>query len=223
MLRLKTYDFYEQYWNVRAEVSVQHARRIAQCQLKLKRALENIPIGAPVLDAGCGQGLFSLFMLQLGYKVFGIDISYKALRNAKTVISNGYFGRASLEDALPFRGEYFAAVWCSEVMEHVFYVYGVLAELNRVLIRNGMLVLTTPYHGLLKNLAITLTGFEKHYNPNISHIRFFTRRSLASCLNNAGFEIVKWNGVGRWRPFWMSHFVVARKVSMPLPSPDIIG
>lgn len=223
MARLRTQDFYERYWNVRGELSRHHARRIDQCKLKLKRALVDIPIGLPVLDAGCGQGVFSLFMLDLGYKVFGIDISYKAVRDAARTISDGYFGLASLEDGLPFKEGYFAAVWCSEVMEHIFDVYGVLAELNRVLARHGMLVLTTPYHGFLKNLAIALTGFEKHYNPNISHIRFFTRKSLADCLGGAGFEIVKCNGVGRWKPFWMSHFVVSRKISMPLPSPEITG
>ena len=220
---MSTYNFYEQYWDVIGDPPKQHSRRINQSKLKLKRALEDIPIGLPVLDAGCGKGHFSLFLMELGYKVFGIDISNRALQEARKIMPNGCWGLASLEDGLPFKEKYFAAIWCSEVLEHIFDVYSFLAELNRVLAESGKLVLTTPFHGFFKNLVIAMTGFAKHYNPSLSHIRFFTQKSLANSLAAGGFEISKMDGVGRWNPFWMSHFVVARKISMPLRAPRIIG
>ena len=130
---------------------------------------------------------------------------------------------ASLEEGLPFASEAFAAIWCTEVLEHLFDVHTALTELNRVLMPGGLLVLTVPYHGLIKNLLIALGGFERHFNPYLSHLRFFTRKSLGACLAQGGFLALSWGGVGRYWPLWMSHFVVARKTANPSPAPEIVG
>ncbi len=114
-------------------------------------------------------------------------------------------------------------MWCTEVLEHVLDVHAGLAELNRVVVQGGLLVLTVPYHGLAKNLLIALVAFERHYNPYISHIRFYTRKSLCDCLERAGFTAISWGGVGRCWPLWMSHFVIARKTGVPGHTPQIIG
>ncbi len=190
---------------------------------KLQKALTELSPGSLVLDAGCGNGEFSLFLVELGYEVTGVDISSAAIAKARMAIPESRFEVASLETGLPFTEGEFAAVWCTEVLEHLFDVHTALTELNRVLMPSGLFVLTTPYHGLIKNLAIALAGFEQHYNPYLSHIRFFTRKSLGVCLTRAGFTAVSWGGVGRRGPLRMSHFVVAHKTSLPEPAPEIIG
>jgi 2-polyprenyl-6-hydroxyphenyl methylase/3-demethylubiquinone-9 3-methyltransferase len=102
-------------------------------------------------------------------------------------------------------------------------VHGCLAEINRVLKMGGLLILTVPYHGLIKNLGIALLYFERHYNPYISHVRFYTKKSLKACLLRGGFKVVRWEGLGRYWPIWMSVFVIAEKTSLPEPRPEIIG
>ena len=84
-------------------------------------------------------------------------------------------------------------------------------------------MLTTPYHGLFKNLLIALFAFDGHYNPALSHIRFFSRRSLDASFRRAGFVPIGWRGLGRTWPIWKSVFVVARKVAPAGPPPEIIG
>jgi 2-polyprenyl-6-hydroxyphenyl methylase/3-demethylubiquinone-9 3-methyltransferase len=79
-------------------------------------------------------------------------------------------------------------------LEHLFDVGAALTEINRVLRPGGKFVLTTPYHGLVKNLIVRVLAFERHYDPCGSHIRFFTRRSLKLCLEKAGFTVERLGG-----------------------------
>ena len=215
--------FYERYWQRPGGAIPEQGFALGERKALLKAALANLPQGAPVLDAGCGSGEFTAFLADLGFTVTGVDISATAIAQAQQRCRGVRFEVASLKTGLPFADEEFAAVWCSEVLEHLFDVHGALAELNRVLQPGGRLVLTTPYHGLIKNLAIALLGFEKHYNPYLSHIRFFTRRSLGHVLERAGFAVERWGGIGRRWPLWMAHFVIARKVAPPGPPPLIEG
>jgi SAM-dependent methyltransferase len=159
----------------------------------------------------------------MGFAVTGIDISQTAVAYAQAQCPGAQFQVAMLEEKLPFADEAFAAIWCTEVVEHLFDVHAALAELNRVLRPGGKLILTTPHHGLLKNLVIATIGFDKHYNPYLSHIRFFTRRSLSVCLEHAGFAVDQWRGIGRRWPVWKSQFVVSRKLGLPGPAPEIVG
>lgn len=215
--------FYERYWQRLAGASPDVGLETEPRKALLKAALSNLSPRTPVLDAGCGTGIFTAFLNDLGFTATGVDISVTAVTQAKEKCASARFQVAALETGLPFEDETFAAVWCSEVLEHLFNVPAALAELNRVLQPEGSLLLTTPYHGLLKNLIVALTTFDRHYNPYLSHIRFFTRRSLGVCLQRAGFAIDQWRGIGRHWPVWKSHFVVARKVGPPGSAPEIAG
>src|SRR5262249_52365488 len=107
-----------------------------------------------VLDAGCGSGEFLPFFLNAGFEVCGVDLSLAATqrprnRSPKAIVSVG-----SLEGGLSLRSDHFDVVWSTEVLEHLFDIEQALNEIYRVLKPGGLFVLTTPYHGLLKNLAI---------------------------------------------------------------------
>jgi hypothetical protein len=93
----------------------------------------------------------------------------------------------------------------------VFDVRRYLAEISRVLRTGGQLLLTMPYHGLIKNLAVAAFNFERHFHVYGGHIRFFTTRSLKSALDDAGFELETTAGIGRMWPLSKSLFAAARK------------
>lgn len=186
--------FYERYWQRTGGSPGDYGFDVAKRKTKLKMVLSQIPAGASLLDAGCGVGEFSTFLSSLGYQVTGVDISTTAIQRAQGSCPQGYFVVASLQMGVPFRDDTFAAVWCSEVLEHIFDVHTALVELNRVLRTSGLLIMTVPYHGLIKNLVIAFLSFESHYNPYLSHIRFFSRRSLSTCLRQAGFALEELGG-----------------------------
>ncbi len=147
------------------------------------------PSNSLALDVGCGAGFFSKELASRGFLIEGIDLSPVALSHAQEAVPTGHFSAHNLAMPLPFPNAYFDVVWCSEVLEHLFSPAFALAEFSRVLKPNGRLLVTVPYHGLLKNLAIAAFAFDRHYDPEYPHIRFFTQRTLGRLTSTAGFAI----------------------------------
>jgi len=229
-LRTSRHQFYERYWSKQGKAIPEGDPTTELRKSLLAQALKEFlrPTGAfqrpaRALDAGCGEGEFVGFMQDLGLDAAGIDVSHAAIQEAGRRHPGAALHVGSLEERLPFADGAFDAVWSTEVVEHIFDVHACFSQLNRVLRAGGLFALTTPFHGLIKNLAIAVVGFEKHFDPYVSHIRFFTRKSLTACLKHAGFEPLLWRGIGRTWPLYMSFFVVSRKVSEPGPPPEIRG
>ena len=74
------------------------------------------------------------------------------------------------------------------------------------------LLLITPYHGLIKNLLITIFAFNKHFNPTGPHIRFFTKKTLLDLLSKNKLKTVKIGYYGRIYPIPHSIYVLAQKI-----------
>ena len=167
-----------------------------------------------VLDAGCGSGYFLKRLQRVGYEVTGIDISEEALKLARVRVGSDVplYRHCLDEPPWPVADEAFDAVWSSEVIEHIYGVYEYAAEVNRVLRDGGHLILTTPYHGRLKNVVVALFYFDRHFN-NVEggHIRFFTRAALRTVLGRFGFSEVAFSTIGRVPLLAKSMFVVYEK------------
>jgi SAM-dependent methyltransferase len=218
-------EFYEADWASKDGAPPEIDPTLAQRQNRIARALVPIlngrsPREVRVLDASCGGGFFVSFFNQLGVEVVGADISANAIVRARRINPSTRFVAASAEEALPFAGGSLDVVWFGETLAHVFDGHNSLSEFNRVLKPGGHLILTTPYHGRLKNLAIVLFAFNQHFHPDNYRIRFYDRRSLAGSLEGAGFTPRQWSGIGRGWPLWKSFFVVAAKTDVPGPTPS---
>ena len=224
---MRVKEFYEGYWGngfAPPQGDPTSAERMVRLEAVLRPYRRPAADGSRhVLDAGCGDGAFLEFLRRRGFRVSGLEVAEAAAARARRRCSDADVRVGSLEDAVPFADAVFDAVWCTEVLEHLFDVHRALGELNRVLKPDGLLMLTTPYHGMAKNVLIALLAFERHFNPDLSHVRFFTRRSLDRCLRRGGFAPIGWYGVGRAWPLWKSVFVVGRKVGAPGPAPEVLG
>ncbi len=212
---VKNKGFYEEYWQREGGAVPESDPTTGERKALLAQALRPLSKGARILDAGCGSGEFVEFIKELGFDVSGVDISQTAVEKARARCPGTNLLVASLEEPLSLNDAEFNAVWSTEVLEHIFDVHSTLSEINRVLKDRGLFVLTVPYHGIIKNIVVTLFGFERHFNPELSHIRFFTNNSLSKCLVQAGFKPVQWKGFGRRFPLYKGIFVVAKKVGMP--------
>lgn len=207
-------QYYENYWE---DPDSYRDPTTPQRQALLTRCLSAVPKGGLILDVGCGRGEFCDFFARQGFRAEGTDISQAAVKYAQEHYPGSTFHACPVEDLLPARAGAFDAAFSSEVIEHLFDVGAYLLAINHLLKPGGTLVLTTPYHGLVKNIVIDMLNYSSHYDPMGQHIRFFDRKGLDRCLRSFGFEPVHWWGYGRPWPMWKSFFVVSRKVAQASP------
>ncbi len=209
-------DFYERYWSAENPAPLTDPTT-PERKARLKTAISSLSPGASVLDLGCGRGIFASYLASLGCAARGVDISHTAVAAAAKEFPQIPFEPLRPDLSIPAEAASFEAVWSSEVIEHIFDVHAHLAEINRVLKPGGLYILTTPYHGRLKDVLVSLLKFDAHFDPQGAHIRFFDRCGLTRCLVAAGFEPVSFSGIGRLWKLYRTWFVVAKKVSQPGP------
>jgi ubiquinone/menaquinone biosynthesis C-methylase UbiE len=85
-------------------------------------AMRDIPEGARILDLPCGTGRITEFLLDLGYKVMGADISEAMMAHARSKLA-GYPNLQGLQQAdaekLPYSDGEFDAVTSIRFSNHV--------------------------------------------------------------------------------------------------------
>lgn len=204
-------DYYERFWDRTGDVSDTDCTTAERKQRLLFALQRYVKPGDKVLDLGCGAGKFTAWVKAAGYDCVGMDLSEAALEMARRQAPEGSFAPLNADGTIPAPEAAFAAVWATEVIEHVLDVPAFLAEIRRVLRPGGILILTTPYHGRLKNLAVMLLKFDAHFDPEGAHIRFFDRKGLQRCLTKAGLIPLSWSGIGRFWKLYRTWFVVAKK------------
>ncbi|MGC9065963.1 MAG: class I SAM-dependent methyltransferase [Candidatus Ratteibacteria bacterium] len=94
-----------------------------------------------ILDAGCGTGLLGMHLLQAGFDVYGIDISYEMLKIAEKRLP-GRTACACLKD-IPFPAESFDGVICIATSHHLTHIEfkHAMKEMVRVLKVGGRLLI----------------------------------------------------------------------------------
>ncbi len=81
-------------------------------------------------------------------------------------------------------------------------------------LNGGVAIISTPYHGYWKNLALAVTGkMDYHFTPlwTHGHIKFWSRDTLGRLLREAGFENISFRRVGRIHPLAKSMIAIAEK------------
>jgi 2-polyprenyl-6-hydroxyphenyl methylase/3-demethylubiquinone-9 3-methyltransferase len=179
--------------------------------------IKGTPPGATVLDLGCGNGSFISNFRSAGWKLHGTDFSPTGIEVARSSFPEINF---FLSDATSTAGDLARnigsadVVVSTEVIEHVYSPRGFLRNAHSLLKPGGMLVISTPYHGYLKNLALAATNsMDKHFTAlrDHGHIKFWSRKTLTSILNETGFTDIHFYGAGRLPYLWKSMVLQATK------------
>lgn len=168
-----------------------------------------------ILDAGCGNGYNVGKLVSFGFVVTGIDISEDGILLARKVYPEGKFEIRSVYDDLSYLETNFDIVISSDVIEHLYFPNKFMQNMNSVLKPGGFLILSTPYHGWLKNTLISITGqWDKHHTANWEggHIKFFSEDSLTELLSVNGFGNIKFMNAGRVPYLWKSMICKAQKI-----------
>ena len=78
-----------------------------------------------------------------------------------------------------------------------------LEEEYKILENDGKLLISTPYHGYIKNLLISLLGkTDFHFNPlwRHGHIKFFSIKTLSELLKKCNLKVINKKFSGRFYP-----------------------
>jgi len=168
-----------------------------------------------VVDIGCGNGALCRELASRGYEVVGCEPSADGVRVAQSAAPELMFHQLGVDDEPSAVGnESFDVAIATEVIEHLVWPRNLPRFAKQVLRPGGHLIISTPYHGYMKNLVLALTNkWDAHLNPfwDGGHIKFWSRKTLSQLLNEAGFRVVRFIGAGRLPFLWKSMIIVAQK------------
>jgi len=123
--------------------------------------------GKTVLDIGCNTGVFTFEIAHLGARIFGIDISVKAIRRAREYSiqlgSDVPFLVADM-DFLPFQDCRFDIVIVTATLDHIKDPTIAIEEIRRVLKPGGEVFVDVTYKYSLVNLKIIRRIFSSQKN-----------------------------------------------------------
>lgn len=191
-------------------------RALAQRFVDLARGLKGVE---NVCDLGCGNGYLASKLGALGLNVTGIDASGTGLGIAKRHYATDKvsFVQAKIgTDLTPLlpAGVRFDVVVSSDVIEHLYRPAALIEVAATLLKPGGHLIVGTPYHGYLKNLAISaFDKWDSHHGVHWDggHIKFFSERTLRDLIVRHGFGEATFHCYGRWPWLWKHMICVARK------------
>jgi 2-polyprenyl-3-methyl-5-hydroxy-6-metoxy-1,4-benzoquinol methylase len=181
------------------------------------RHLKSEPTICRVLDAGCGDGNFTASMAQAGFEMCGIDLSSPGIAKAKESYPQCRFFEGSVsEDLASACGvAAFDAIVAIEVIEHLYSPRKFVSACKSSLRPGGLLIVTTPYWGYLKNVMLAVTNRMDRALTSLlegGHIKHWSFRTLQKLLTQQGFEFVAFHGAGRRIPYlWNGMIMVVRK------------
>jgi len=166
-----------------------------------------------ILDLGCGNGSLTRKYIQAGYDVTGCDADEEGVRQAGRLGGN-YLCYSIYDEPKKFPESDYDFVVSAEVVEHLFKPTSLPYFAHEVLKDDGYFLITTPYHGYIKNLVLSIFNkWDGHLDPfwDGGHIKFWSKKSLTKLLENAGFKIISFHGVGRFPFLWKSMMILAQK------------
>jgi len=175
---------------------------------KIASLLHNIN-GKTALNVGCGGKLHKLTSkpyFDQGYDMIGVDISEEYLKEfTQTFDTDGISANAM---ALPFKNNHFDLVNFTDIIEHLHHPFLGLTEAQRVLKKNGIIILTTENRcyfswQCINPLIFTEKIISLYYDNilpprdilgqwmgfNFYHTEF-SKNEIIELLNVSGFEIL---------------------------------
>lgn len=172
--------------------------------------------GGNIVDIGAGNGSLCNQIRQCGCNVVGIEYDKQGVDVARSSFPDISFYNYGVQDdpaeLVNHEGKFDIAI-STEVVEHLFSPHLLPIFAGKLLKNSGHLIITTPYHGYLKNLALSVLGkWDRHHTAlwHGGHIKFWSKETLTELLETNGFCVTAFYGVGRTPYLWKSMILVAQ-------------
>jgi len=141
--------------------------------------------GKRLLDVGCGAGFFLKAAEEIGWEAEGVEISPVASDYAQEIVKVKVL-EGKLED-LGLPAERFDLVVLIETIEHLMHPLETLKEINRILKKEGILIICTPDY---KSLSRLFLGKNWAVLSPEEHFTVFTQKTLFRTLQKEKFCVL---------------------------------
>ena len=199
-------------WQTEHAANGVSGEKLTEVFVSLVQRLDNV---RSICDLGCGNGHIAGRLAALGYEVTGIDASRSGIRIAQRAYPSVKFIEAMIErelDQLNLSDS--DLVISSDVIEHLYRPSDLVAAAFSLLKPGAHILLGTPYHGYLKNLALALSGrMDSHFSVlhDGGHIKFFSVKTLSQLMTAHSFRDLNFTFHGRAPWLWKNMICHARK------------
>ena len=170
-----------------------------------------------VLDLGCGNGWFTGALDRCGFDVTGVDNDEVVLRLARQFQPTLNLRQMDVMKPLdPNLAMRFDAVVAIDLIDHVQMPRKMIETALAALKPGGLLAITSPFHGYVKNLLLALGGrFDSRWDPLLDHgrMKFFSRATLTALLTEFDLRDLHFETIGRIPTF-------ARSMLMSVKTPQ---
>ncbi|MDA8445927.1 methyltransferase domain-containing protein [Paracidovorax valerianellae] len=161
--------------------------------------------GTTVLDLGCGSGALGQYLAETrSCTSDGVTLSEAEAEHARP-----HYRRVEVADleacdlVTLFTGQRYDYIVCADVLEHLRRPEGILAQCRELLAPGGQLLISVPNAGYCGLIAELLQGEFRYREEGLldrTHLRFFTRRSLARFLGEQRWAVDQIDTVRREVP-----------------------
>jgi trans-aconitate methyltransferase len=153
-----------------------------------------------LLDVGCGSGATGAVAKERwpGVETIGIEIVPAAAQRAAARLDRVITGSAETLDLAAAGVAGVDGVLLLDVLEHLVDPWRFLERLRAVLAPDAMVVASIPNVAnlwLLEELAAGRFTYASDGLLDKTHLRFFTRASIASLFDGAGYDITRWQRI----------------------------
>ena len=196
-------------WHAEGAANGASGEKLTEVFVRLVQEIDGV---RSICDLGCGNGHIAGRLASLGYEVTGVDASPSGIRIAQHAYPQVKFVEALIDGDLVLHD--FDLVISSDVIEHLYRPSDLLEAACSLLKPGGHILIGTPYHGYLKNLAIAISGrMDSHYSVlhDGGHIKFFSVRTLSQLLISHSFMDLSFSYYGRAPWLWKNMICHARK------------
>ena len=172
-----------------------------------------------VCDIGSGNGALAAMLHKEGFYAAGVEYDQEGVALSKKNYTGINFYNLGVQDdpaqMLAAEEQTFDAVVSTEVVEHLFSPHLLPIFARKLVQKDGYLIISTPYHGYLKNLSLSVFNkWDKHHTVlwHGGHIKFWSRVTLTQLLEENGFKVIGFHGAGRFPYLWKSMILVAKAI-----------
>lgn len=153
-------------------------------------------INKNILDIGCFNGTFLSLIKNRNNNFYGLDASDYAVKESRKkgiTVKQFFFDDVT---KMPFSNSQFDFINAGEIIEHIYDTDFFLEEIRRLLVINGLFLISTPNLASFGRRLLLLMGINPiiEVSPNEEHspghIRYFTFKTLKYLLEKHNFEII---------------------------------